>query len=168
MILAFISIATGAALFLLMLAWRNSDIGLDSAELGGPSDPSIMRRIIAQEDLLYVASLHMPRIRHFFVRERRRLALDWLRSARQEALRLLRDHVEAVRRLGDLRPAAEVRIGAAFASFLCVYTVTAAMVYLFGPFRVPVLLRSGEYLFDSLEALGRTISGVAALEDGRA
>jgi hypothetical protein len=164
MIVVFVFLGTGAALILFMLAWRDGDPGKELEEFDGPSSPLVMRRIIAQEDMLYVASLQMPHIRRFFLRERRRLALDWLRASRKEALRLLRSHKEAVRHSDDTRAAREIQIVAGFASFVVVYSAMAGTVRLFGPFRVPALLRSVEYLSDSLESLTRTMGGVVPLD----
>jgi hypothetical protein len=155
--------AGAALLLLLVLSWRG-DSELELEEPDSPSDPAVMRQIIAPRDMAYVASLGMPKIQRFFVRERRRLALDWLRASRKEACRLLYAHAEAAKRSRDIRPMMEIRIACLFASFFLLYLAMAGLVRLFGPFRTPALLRSGEYLFTSLESLGRAAAGRGLLE----
>jgi len=160
-------LGAGAALFLLLALWsRREDGELEPEGPIGPPDPSVMRRILAQQDMAYIASLRLPRIQRFFVRERSRLALAWLRASRDEGRRLLQRHAEAVRRQRDIRPMTEIRIAWLFASFLLASLTAAGLVRLCGPFRVPALRRSVEHLLGSLDSLGR-MAGAPALLDSR-
>src|SRR5690349_13633872 len=51
---------------------------------------ALMGRILAEEDLGFVAAEHSRQLRRQFLGERRRLALCWLGQTRREATRILR------------------------------------------------------------------------------
>ena len=143
-------IGASAALILLLLVVKRPANG-ELAPAGLP-DRAIMERILAPEDARYIASLGLPRVHRLFLRERRRLAVRWLRAIRAEATRLFRLHTRAVRQARDVRPMTEVRVACAFALFMLNYAVIAGLVRWYGPFHTGAILR----LLDSLSgAMGR-------------
>jgi hypothetical protein len=154
-LLVFIGAST--ALILLLLVIKRPATG-EEAPAGLP-DRAIMERILAPEDAAYIASLRLPRVHRLFLRERRRLALRWLRAIRAEATRLFGLHTGAVRQTHDVRPMMEVRIACSFAVFMLNYAVIVGLVQWHGPFRTGAILR----LFDSLSgAMGRLSRQLAA------
>jgi hypothetical protein len=162
-----IFLAAGTVLLLLVAASsRRHSAEMEPEELAGPPDPSVMRRILAPQDMAYIASLRIPGIQRLFVRERRRLALAWLRASREEASRQLRRHAHMVRCQREIRPATEIRIAWLFGSSQLTCLIMAGFVWSCGPFRVPVLLKSVDYLLGSLESLGRTAGNPDLMESG--
>jgi hypothetical protein len=120
------------------------------------------------EDVEFAAQLGSPRILHLLLRERRRLALKWLRQTRREAGRLLRQHVRAARHAADLRPAAEVRLWFHAGLFLIVYEVLLTAVRLYGPFRTRAFVRSVFAMAGVLADLGDRIASAITTGHGRA
>ena len=45
----------------------------------------LLDRCLSAEDLAFISSLESPRLMRLFLRERRRLAIAWLRQTRREA-----------------------------------------------------------------------------------
>jgi hypothetical protein len=92
------------------------------------------------------------------VRERRRLAIAWLRQTRREAQRLLELHVRSVRYAADLRPGAEAKLFLAFGLFLLVYGMMLGFVFWYGPVTTRRFLESLQGLAGVLSQLGERIA----------
>ena len=168
-------ILIGLLMALLLLFWAagrgRADFGADRAEEESPvrlPPKALLGRCLSIEDVEYAAQLGSPRILRLLLRERRRLALKWLRQTRQEAGRLLRQHVRAARHAADLRPAAEVRLWFHAGLFLIVYEVLMTAVRLYGPFRTRAFVRSVFAMAGVLVNLGDRIAGTITAGRGRA
>jgi hypothetical protein len=152
--------ASAALIIMLLLVVKRPAAG-EEAPAGAP-DRAIMERILAPEDAAYIASLRLPRVRRLFLRERRRLAVAWLRAIRAEATRLFGAHTRAVRQTHDLRPMTEVRVACSFALFMLNYAVIAGLVQWYGPFRTSAILRWFDSLSGAMERLSRQLAASAA------
>lgn len=122
---------------------------------------ALLNRCLSVEDFAFTAGLRSPEIARLFLRERRRLALQWLHLTRREAGRLLSFHVRAVRHAADLRPLTEVRLLIHLVLFLVVYETMAILVRLYGPFHAQALLRSLQSLAGVLSGLGGRLAEAA-------
>jgi len=154
----------GAGAVIVMLLWaagRRSGSEFDASN-GNPGDPEyrlrlpraeIIRRCFSANDLAFAAKLRSPAILRLLLRERRRLALEWLRLTRRIATRLFRLHVHSVRHAADLRPSAEAKLAAQVCVFLMACQLMSVMVRLYGPFRTQTFLRSVQSLANVLAAL---------------
>ena len=154
-----------ALLFLVWLAGRRRS---EAAALA-PEDASfeylvrlpprgLLGRCLAVEDVEYAAALGSTGVLHLLLRERRRLALGWLRQTRREAVRLFRLHIRMARHLPDLRPAAELKLLVQLGAFLVLYQLLAGTVRLYGPFRARTFVDSVQALADLLARLGGRIA----------
>jgi hypothetical protein len=119
---------------------------------------SLLGRCFSQQDVEFVASLGSQAVLRLLLRERRRLALEWLRLTRREARRLLGSHVRTVRFSADLRPATEFKLLVRAGCLLFTSEVLEVLVRWYGPFRARAYVRSIEGLGSVLAALG---SGIA-------
>ena len=124
--------------------------------------PALLLRFLSPEDVIFTARLRSPSILRLVLRERQRLAFEWLRIMRREAGRLCRLHVQAMRQAGDLRPRAEARLLAQVCLFWIVYELMCVMVLLYGPFRTQAFLRSVQGLGKLLSRLSGRIADRAA------
>ena len=152
-------IGASAALILLLLI-VNRPATSEEAPAGLP-DRAIMERILAPEDARYIASLRLPRVHRLFLRERRRLAVRWLRAIRAEATRLFELHTRAVRQTRDVRPMMEFRVACSFALFMLNYAVIVGLVQWYGPFRTSAVLRLFDSLSGAMERLSRQLAASA-------
>lgn len=154
---------------LLVLLWAvGRRQGIASVRSGAAPDASeylvrlppsgLLGRCFAEDDFGFVAGLGSRDMARLLVRERRRLALEWLRLTRREAKRLFGLHIRAVRFAADLRPAAEFQFLAQACAFLLTYEVLAALVWFYGPFRARAYAQSIEGLGSVLAALGSAIA----------
>lgn len=152
-------------IILLVLLWAGSRRRSESA---GPPDtaeylvqlPSslLLARCLSQEDVRFVASLGSASVSRLLRRERRRLALQWLRLTRREATRLFGLHVRAARYAADLRPLTEIRLVLELGWFFIVYETLTGLVRLYGPFGTQAYVRSIQGLAVVLSHLGGRIA----------
>jgi hypothetical protein len=158
--------ATLAALLVVVLRGnRQQETGGNYELLNRPEslvrlpDRALLDRCLSAEDLAFISSLESPRLLRLFLRERRRLAIVWLRQTRREAQRLLELHVRSVRYAADLRPGAEAKLFLAAGLFLVVYTMMSGIVLWYGPLRTRRFLQSLQSLAGLLSILGQRIAG---------
>ena len=123
---------------------------------------SLLQQCLSAEDLEYIEGKKSPALLRLFLRERRRLAIAWLRQTRREAQRLLRWHLHSARYAADLRPAAEARLFWAVGLFLLVYAALVAAVWWHGPLGTRRSLESIQRLARILGRLmDRIVAGIA-------
>jgi hypothetical protein len=159
MISVLVFLGASAALLLLLLIVKRPAAGEELP--AGLPDRAIMERILAPEDARYVAGLRLPHVRRLFLRERRRLAIAWLRAIRAEATRLFGLHTRAVRQMQDVRPIMEVRVACSFALFMLNYAVIIGLVQWYGPLRTGAILRLFDSLSGAMERLARQVAASA-------
>jgi hypothetical protein len=152
-------LGASVALVLLLLVVKHPATS-EEVPVGLP-DRAIMERILAPEDSRYIASLRLPRVYRLFQRERRVLALAWLRAIRAEATRIFGLHTRAVRQTQDVRPMMEVRVACSFALFMLNYAVIVGLVRWYGPFGAGAVLRLFDSLSGAMERLSRQVAGSA-------
>jgi hypothetical protein len=143
------SVGIGVAFLVLLLLWAQrsaraplsrresfrAEEALGAFQLGLPTR-TLAERIFAQEDWDYVAQQAPPEVRRAFLRERKTLALAWLRQTRLHVGILMRFHRRAVRGNARLSPAMEAGLTAHYLVFLMLYQVLCGLVWLRGPFWV--------------------------------
>lgn len=159
----------GLGLLLLAALWmvarrRAGDLDLDETPFEGSEfmirlpAPGLLGRCLSVEDIQYAASLPSQAVLRLLLRERRRLVLAWLRQTRHQAGRLFHLHVRGVRDAADLRPGAELVLLFHFGLFLLVYQILLAVVWLYGPLRTQVFVRSVRSVAELLAGLGGRIA----------
>ena len=121
-------------------------------------DRTLLDRCLSAEDLEFISSLQSQPLLQLFVRERRRLAVAWLRQTRREAQRLLELHVRSVRYAADLQPGAEAKLFLAAGLFVLIYGMMLGIVFWYGPVRTRRFLQSLQGLGGILSQLGERIA----------
>jgi len=164
--LSYIIVIAITLLIFLWVAWRRGTP--ESAAPGKLPEPSeylvrlperaLLDGCFSPEDVEFAARLKSPVLLRLLVRERRRLALAWLRETRRESVRLFRLHVRMVRHATGLRPAAEARLLSAMGLFLIFHGVMVGSVYLYGPIRTRSFLEALRLLADILSRQGGRIA----------
>ncbi len=168
------SVGIGVAFLVLLLLWAQrsaraplsrresfrAEEALGTFQLGLPTRV-LAERIFAQEDWDYVARQAPPEVRRAFLRERKTLALAWLRQTRQQVGRLMRFHLRAVHRNARLAPGVELRLTAHYLVFLMVYQVLSSLIWLRGPFAVQGMVGFASDVAQDLSNLyGRLLVGL--------
>ena len=159
-LLPFLGVAA-ALLIMLVVAARRSRGNPIRDEPARLPERALMDQILSQGDEAFIKSLRSAELHRLFVRERRRLALEWLNEMLQEARRLMASHGQAARQSPDLSLWAELRVASEYALFLGVYGTVFGLVWLFGPFRMRGMLGAVGSLAGVFEVLGNRITSSA-------
>jgi hypothetical protein len=114
-------------------------------------------RIFSREDSDFVSSETPVHVAHAFQRERRTLALAWLRGVRAEVSCLFRSHLKAARRNQDLRPAAELRLAVHFLAFQLTTGLLYTLIRTRGPRPAARLVLLSLDLSDKLLGMAKDI-----------
>jgi len=155
-----------ALLLLLITLWRRGISEVPrSNSLPEPSEywvrlprRALLDRCLSGDDLEFVLGLNSPRVLRLLLTERRRLAHEWLRQTRREALRLFRLHVRSARHAAGLEPMAELKLLSSMGVFLVAYSAMFGAVSLYGPFQTRRFLDSLSLLANVLSRCGSRIA----------
>ena len=140
----FLSLIAGVALLLLLLVVATKG-WLASRELGDallarveedvtePCPEEFVSRIFSQSDWDFVRGLRAASIERLFRRERRCVALAWVRQTSVMIRRVMRGHVEAARQSKDLEVSVEVRIFAQYLALIAVCGILSMAIQIAGP-----------------------------------
>jgi hypothetical protein len=93
-------------------------------------------RLFSEEDWKFAhrhAQSHIPSI---FDRERKTVALSWLKQTQEHVARLMDFHLRMARRRPDLKPSVEVKLTFEYAQFQLLCKLLAGMIRMVGPIRV--------------------------------
>lgn len=103
-----------------------------------PAD--LVQRMFARNDLEFVISACPEETRRLFLRERKRLALSWVRQVRRQVLSLRAFHSRQSRRYARMHLATELGLALNFFSLLFICRVLQVTFYLRGPYAVPTVV----------------------------
>lgn len=146
----------GALLLLLLLAvavkrWvatRDMPEVLGSDDQAGQEacPAEFVRNIFSPVDWHYVRGMNAPDIEKLFRKERRAVALVWVRQTASAIRRIMREHAAAARLSSNLSPATELRIFLQFAALLMICAAIRVGIDVAGPMRVGALARYAQTL----------------------
>jgi hypothetical protein len=92
------------------------------------------RRIFAIDDMEFIASKGALELEHFFVKERRSLAVRWLRLTQKQVAQLMDLHLRLASYTFEPSPRFEFRLTVNYVRFVVVSNALLALVWLRGPF----------------------------------
>jgi hypothetical protein len=140
-----IAFVIGGALFVVaVLVWALStkSSGTNQSESSQGSNilslapaRALTDRIFAEQDWEFVSRRTPVEIQGAFLRERRNLALSWLRQIHGQATQLMRLHRQAARQNTELKPGVEIRLAASYVSFAFLEGLLYVLICVRGPFR---------------------------------
>ena len=118
-------------------------------------------RIFAQDDWDFIRR-SAPSLEQAFLRERKKIALLWLKDARSCVERIFRFYRIAVRSNAALEFRTELRIAVNYCIFLLTVASVQSLIYLRGPFHTRGMIVSMFGAADQLStAVGRTLAALA-------
>ena len=130
-----------AGAVMLLLFWRRGELegsGVEPMAMALPA-PAVVNRVFSQEDFCYAQSLPKS-IYRLFARDRKAMAMTWIRQLRYTGVLLMRRHVKTVRRSPALQFWKEARIAASLAAILVTCELFALAVVTLGPARLKLLI----------------------------
>lgn len=140
-------LAIGLLLLIVLLVWARRSASaapdgraraevleaLSALELAVPPRP-LRERIFALEDWEFISNQAAHNTQRLFLKERRRVALSWLRETRKKVGEVIALRRTAVRRDRELRPAVEIKLATDYGFFFLVYVLLHTLIWLGGPF----------------------------------
>jgi len=149
--MALSSLIVGIVLLLLLLAvvirgWLASrdtrELPVNDGEPGQEACPAeFVRNIFSPVDWRYVRAMKSKDIEKLFRKERRSVALVWVRQTTATIRRVMREHTAAARQSSNLEPATELKIFLQFAALLTTCGALRLGIDLAGPMRIGGLAR---------------------------
>lgn len=141
--------------------FSNPLCGTEKPFVGVLSDIQLSAQVFGSEDWKYVSSFGSRAIEREFLRTRKALALAWVNAAKAEGTALMTAHRAAARTSAHLNFIAELRVMAAYISFLFFCMLLSFVIRVKGP----VALQSLARLADSRsERLNEIVGQVFPLE----
>lgn len=136
-------------LLLLAVARKGWLASRDALELSGSDDEpgqeacpaEFMRHIFSPVDWSYVRAMKSKEIEKLFRKERRSVALVWVRQTSSTIRRIMREHAAAARQSSNLEPVTELKIFLQFAALLATCGAIRLGIDLAGPMRIGGLAR---------------------------
>jgi hypothetical protein len=119
--------------------FSNPLCGTGQPSVGALSDPQLSAQLFGSEDWRYVAGLGSKTIKREFLRMRKTLALAWVHAARVEAAALIGAHRAAARTNAHVNFFTEVRVTAAYTSFLFFCMLFDLVIRIRGPVALQAL-----------------------------
>ncbi|MCI0627689.1 MAG: hypothetical protein L0387_39565 [Acidobacteria bacterium] len=93
-------------------------------------------RLFSTEDWQFAHDQGGVGMATIFSRERKRVALSWLKQTQQHVARLMDFHLRTARQRPDLKPSAEIKITLEYVQFQLLCKLLSGMIRMAGPTRV--------------------------------
>src|SRR5271157_199857 len=113
--------------------------------------PELVARIFSREDWELILQTHSPCLRRLFLRERKRVALLWVRETSRDIRQVMRNHTEAAKQAADIRFRTELSLFLMYIELLLMCETLSLLITTVGP---PRLERIASYVHE----LSRQIS----------
>jgi hypothetical protein len=171
------SLTVGVVLLLLLAAvsirgWLASRDTADALasddEIGREAcPPEFVACIFSPVDWRYVHGMKSPDMEKLFRKERRTVALVWVRQTSFGIRRIMREHAAIARQSTNLQPATELKIFLQFAALLVTCGAIRVGIDLAGPMRIGGLARYADNLAQQVVQVERSFE-VATQQRARA
>ena len=92
------------------------------------------KRIFATDDVKFISESGAPQVQRFFLRERKKLAIQWLSTTKKRVARLIYLHFKLASYTYEPSPRFEVNLVVKYIYFVLVSNGLLVLLWLFGPF----------------------------------
>ena len=96
-------------------------------------ETAAVRRIFSAEDAEFIQRTATPDVQRLFLKERKKLALEWLRRTRAQVARLMDLHLRLASYTNDPSAQFELMLTVKYLAFIVVCHVSSVLLWLFGP-----------------------------------
>lgn len=97
-------------------------------------EAAAIKRIFAAEDVKFISETGVPNVQRFFLKERRRLGIHWLRMTQRQVAHLMRLHLKLASYTYEPNPKFEFNLTIKYVCFILVSNGLLVVLWLFGPF----------------------------------
>jgi len=94
-----------------------------------------IKRIFSVEDAEFIARSAGPDVQCLFLKERKKLAQQWVRKTRTHVARLMDLHLRLASYTYDPSPRFELKLTAKYLIFMAVSNIVSLLLWLLGPFK---------------------------------
>ncbi len=112
-------------------------------------ETAAIKRIFADEDKEFVSHTGTPDVQRFFLKERKGLAIQWVRMTQKQVAHLMHLHLKLASCTYEPNPRSEVRLTVNYLCFILASNGLLILLWLFGPFEavriVAYTVRVAEY-----------------------
>ena len=98
-------------------------------------ETAAIKRIFAAEDVKFVSESGVPDVQRFFLKERKRLGIQWMRSTQKQVAHLMRLHLKLASYTCEPNPKFEFNLTIKYVCFILVCNSLLVVMWLFGPFQ---------------------------------
>jgi hypothetical protein len=118
----------------------------------------VLRHVFSADDLDFVATEHSAPLLALLVKQRRAIAISWLRLLKAEMLAAVAAHHRAARTSPDFRLRTEFPLALRLLQFAAVYLLLSALLRFYGPFAAKRLTLQLQRMSGRLSALQLSIA----------
>jgi len=97
-------------------------------------ETAAIKRIFAAEDVKFVSESDVPEVQRFFVKERKELAIQWLRMTQKQVAHLFQLHLKLASYTYEPSPKFEFNLTVKYVCFILVSNGLLVLLWFFGPF----------------------------------
>lgn len=94
-----------------------------------------VKRIFAPDDMQFIALVSKPDVQRLFLKERKELALSWLRTIRKQVVQLMDLHLRLASYTYNPSPKLEIKLTLQYWRFMALSSTVQFLVWLCGPFK---------------------------------
>jgi hypothetical protein len=139
--IGFAGLISGAVLLLFLLAvlingWlasRSLEYSADVDEVIEPCPEEFITRVFSSSDWDFARRVRSPFIEDLFQRERKKVALLWVRQTSAGIRQVLHQHAIAARQSQNLEPVTELKIVSQFLALIATCGILSFCIHLAGP-----------------------------------
>jgi hypothetical protein len=112
-------------------------------------ETAAIRRIFATDDIEFISQTGSRAVQRFFLKERKRLAVEWLRGTQKQVAHLMNLHLKLASYTYEPSPRFEFNLSVRYLCFILAANGLLVLLYLFGPFQASQIasytMRSAEH-----------------------
>jgi len=112
-------------------------------------ETAAIKRIFANEDMEFISQAGTGDVQRFFLKERKRLAIQWVRMTQKQVAHLMDLHLKLASYTYEPSPRSEGRLTVNHVCFILASNGVSVFLWLFGPFKavriVAYTVRAAEY-----------------------
>jgi hypothetical protein len=149
------SLTLGTVLVVVLVVWRKAALAAQELPytwdvLGGEAEPcpqEFVARIFSNDDAEFIQSMQSNQLKSFFLRERKSVALLWVRQNSRRVCGILREHTAVARHSENLHFVTELAIFLRYLQLRALCGLLFAAIVLAGPNWVRGLALRSDALF---------------------
>lgn len=129
--------------------------------------PDVLERIFSPKDFEFILTLKSPRITEIFRRERKIIAILWVKRTSDVVRQIMRRHALNVRSSEDLRVAAEAYFLLRYTALLLICGTLIVLIQTAGPLAVRSLAVYASGLVEQISSLGQELQAAVRNPEAR-